>query len=83
MGPPLLHGLHCVIIYKNTGNDSHAKNDVPDAPFPAKMDNLVCGSAKYFLNTLPKRQQPLASPYLDSACSRSLYPYNNEDVGER
>lgn len=40
---------------KNTGNDSHAKNDVPDAPFPAKIDNLVYGSAKYLLSTLPKR----------------------------
>lgn len=54
MGPPpwlqtlcFVHGLHHIMVYTSTGDDSHAKDDVPHfplvnpLPLPAKVNDWV------------------------------------------
>lgn len=50
----LLHGVHCVIMHRRPSDASHAKDDVPHAPFAAKLNDLVHDLAKHLFDALPK-----------------------------
>lgn len=61
----LLRGVHPIIIYTSTGDDSCARDVIPDVPllnllpFLAKRNHPVHGSVKCLFGTPPKGQQPL------------------------
>lgn len=61
----LLYGVRLIIIYRSTGDDSCAKDVIPDVPllntlpFPAKANDPVHGSVKGLFGMLSEGQQPL------------------------
>ena len=62
---PVLHGVHPIITYTSTSENSWAKDAVPDIPllyplpFLAKPNNSVHGSVKWLFHVPLEGQQPL------------------------